>query len=545
MISNRAFHMGEPSYFKHQTPTFVPMSSTFHYGIDRLTTGLAISIANGKTKASLNEQAIQKINVSQHHVQQIVDQNQTVYGVNTGFGILAGKAISAEDTRTLQHKILQSHSVGVGESIPPEIAKIMLVTKVHSLAQGFSGVRLETLQRIIWHIENNVIPIVPEKGSVGASGDLAPLAHLFLPLIGLGECYYNGRRMATAAILQQKSLSPLHLGPKEGLALINGTQFILSFAVKGLQRMHNCLEAADIIGAMSLEALTGTKAPFDERLHELRPFEGNKLVAQRLRILLHNSAIMQSHVDCGRVQDPYSLRCMPQVHGASRNAWLHLKELTETELNAVTDNPVILGAGDTISGGNFHGQPLALPLDYACFAAAEIGNISDRRCYLLLEGKWGLPMLLMKDVGLNSGFMIPQYTTAALVTENKTLCFPASADSIPTSLGQEDHVSMGSISGRKLDKVLDNLEYILAIELMTACQAIEFRRPLRSSDVLEFAHEYVRKHVSFAEEDRIFAKDINDIKRIISDLSFVKSVDEFAATKGLNMADKDAKFMLQ
>ncbi len=297
--------------------------------------------------------------------------------------------------------------------------------------------------------------------------------------------------------------------------------------------MHNCLEAADIIGAMSLEALTGTKAPFDERLHNLRPFAGSKLVAQRLRLLLNNSSIMQSHVDCGRVQDPYSLRCMPQVHGASRNAWLHLKELTEIELNAVTDNPIILGADDTISGGNFHGQPLALPLDYCCFAAAEIGNISDRRCYLLLEGKWGLPMLLMKDVGLNSGFMIPQYTTAALVTENKTLCFPASADSIPTSLGQEDHVSMGSISGRKLNKVLDNLEFILAIELLSACQAIEFRSPLKSSELLEFAHDYVRQFVGFASEDRIFADDINKITNIIKDFSFVEKVNEFAVSKGI------------
>jgi len=244
---------------------------------------------------------------------------------------------------------------------------------------------------------------------------------------------------------------------------------------------------------------------------------------------------MQSHVDCGRVQDPYSLRCMPQVHGASRNAWLHLKELTEIELNAVTDNPIIFSSDDTISGGNFHGQPLALPLDYACFAASEIGNISDRRCYLLLEGKWGLPMLLMKNVGLNSGFMIPQYTTAALVTENKTLCFPASADSIPTSLGQEDHVSMGSISGRKLNKVLDNLEYILAIELLTACQAIEFRRPLKSSELLEFAHEYVRQFVSFAEEDRIFADDIEKIKTIIADLSFVEKVNEFAKSKNIQL----------
>src|SRR4026209_1977078 len=233
---------------------------------------------------------------------------------------------------------------------------------------------------------------------------------------------------------------------------------------------------------------------------------------------------MPSQVGFGRGQDPYSLRCMPQVHGASRNAWLHLKELTEIELNSITDNPIILGANETISGGNFHGQPLALPLDYASFAAAEIGNISDRRCYLLLEGKWGLPLFLMQNVGLNSGFMIPQYTTAALVTENKTLCFPASADSIPTSLGQEDHVSMGSISGRKLSRVLDNLEYILAIELRGACQAIEFRRPLKSSEILEFAHHYVREVVSFAEEDRIFADDINKIKNIISDFSFVESV---------------------
>jgi histidine ammonia-lyase len=385
---------------------------------------------------------------------------------------------------------------------------------------------------------------VPEKGSVGASGDLAPLSHLFLPLIGLGECFYNNQRLETKSILKQFSLSPIRLGPKEGLALINGTQFILSFAVKAVQRMHNCLEAADIIGAMSLEALTGTKAPFDERLHDLRPFNGNKLVAQRLRLLLKDSEIMQSHVDCGRVQDPYSLRCMPQVHGASRNAWLHLKELTETELNAVTDNPIILGADDTISGGNFHGQPLALPLDYACFAAAEVGNISDRRCYLLLEGKWGLPVLLMNNVGLNSGFMIPQYTTAALVTENKTLCFPSSADSIPTSLGQEDHVSMGSISGRKLNRVLDNLEFILAIELLSACQAIEFRRPLKSSALLEYAHDYVREFVSFASEDRIFADDINKVACLIRDFSFVEKVDEFAVSRKIALNDTFGPFNL-
>lgn len=507
------------------------MSTFFNYGSDHLTISTAIAIASGKVKAVLSDSVIKQVKESQQAVQQIVDEGRTVYGVNTGFGILANTAISKEDAATLQYKILQSHSVGVGDPIPIEVAKLMLITKVHALAQGFSGVQLSTLERIIWHIENDVIPVVPEKGSVGASGDLAPLAHLFLPLIGLGEVYYKDRQQPTGNVLRHFSLSPIQLGPKEGLALINGTQFILSFAIKGVQRMHNCLEAADIIGAMSLEALSGTKAPFDERLHNLRPFNGNKLVAQRLRLLLKDSDIMQSHIDCGRVQDPYSLRCMPQVHGASRNAWLHLKELTEIELNSVTDNPIILSANDTISGGNFHGQPLALPLDYCCFAAAEIGNISDRRCYLLLEGKWGLPMLLMKDVGLNSGFMIPQYTTAALVSENKTLCFPSSADSIPTSLGQEDHVSMGSISGRKLNRILDNLEYIMAIELLSAAQAIEFRKPLKSSPMLEFAHDYVRQFVGFAEEDRIFADDINKVTAIIKDFSFVEKVNEFATAK--------------
>jgi histidine ammonia-lyase len=511
------------------------MQQDFNYGIDHLTIGAALAIAGGKQKGVLNKEAIANIQKSQQHVQEIVEANRTVYGINTGFGVLANKPVSEEDTRILQHKILQSHSVGVGEPIKTEIAKLMLITKVHALARGYSGAQLTTLQRILWHIEEDVIPVVPEKGSVGASGDLAPLAHLCLPLIGLGEVFYKGARYRSQEILQRFNLSPIQLGPKEGLALINGTQFILAHAVKAVQRLHYCLEAADIIGAMSLEALTGTKAPFDERLHRLRPFAGNELVAQRLRLILHESEIMQSHIDCGRVQDPYSLRCMPQVHGASRNAWLHLKQLTEIELNSVTDNPIILSADDTISGGNFHGQPLALPLDYACVAAAEAGNISDRRCYLLLEGKWGLPMLLMKDVGLNSGFMIPQYTTAALVTENKTLCFPASADSIPTSLGQEDHVSMGSISGRKLNQIIDNLEFILAIELLSACQAIEFRRPLKSSELLESAHDYVRQFVSFAEEDRIFADDIDKIKQLISDFSFVEHCNELAGLKKINL----------
>lgn len=510
-------------------------NADFKYGIDQLDVKTAYGLATGQYKGALTTEAIHKINKSREAVAHMVAADATVYGITTGFGILANTKINTEDAALLQYKILQSHSVGVGNPVPQLIAKLMMITKVHALAQGFSGVQQSTIDRILWHIDNDVIPVVPEKGSVGASGDLAPLAHLFLPLIGMGEVFHNGERQPAKRVLKDFHLAPIALGPKEGLALINGTQFILAFAVVAVQRMQNCLDAADVIGAMSLEALTGTKAPFDERLHGIRPFAGNQLVAQRLRLLLHQSQIMQSHMDCGRVQDPYSLRCMPQVHGASRTAWLHLKTLTEIELNAVTDNPIVFGEDDTISGGNFHGQPLALPLDYACFAAAEIGNISDRRCYLLLEGKWGLPTLLMQDVGLNSGFMIPQYTTAALVTENKTLCFPASADSIPTSLGQEDHVSMGSISGRKLASILDNLEAILAIELMCACQAIEFRRPLKSSALLEEAHHFVRQFVGFAKEDRIFADDINRMTSIIADFSFVDHVTVFAKDQGIDL----------
>ena len=523
----------------------MPDNKKFHFGEDHLTIHKALSLNSYSLNPTFSSDTIDKIKSSQQHVQEIVDRDLTVYGVNTGFGILANTRISGDDTRVLQHKILQSHSVGVGDAVSPEISRLMLILKLQALSKGYSGVQVETMQRILWHVERNIIPVVPEKGSVGASGDLAPLAHLFLPLLGLGEVWYNGERMPAARMLQMESMQPIIPGPKEGLALINGTQFIAAHAVKAIERLHNCLEASDIIGAMSLEALAGTKAPFDKRLHVLRPFAGNRLVAQRLRLMLENSDIMQSHIDCGRVQDPYSLRCMPQVHGASRNAWLHLKELTEIEINSVTDNPIIFGPTDTVSGGNFHGQPLALPLDYNCFAAAEIGNISDRRCYLLLEGKFGLPVLLMTNVGLNSGFMIPQYTTAALVTENKTLCFPASADSIPTSLGQEDHVSMGSISGRKLNTIIDNLEYILAIELMSACQAIEFRRPHRSSSLLEAAHDHVREEVSFAREDRVFAEDIIKIHSLVKSGSFVKRSMEFANAQGLSLNEGYPQFSLE
>ncbi|RAJ83395.1 histidine ammonia-lyase [Chitinophaga dinghuensis] len=511
------------------------MTNVFNYGIDTLTVGTVLDIASGKTKGVLSPEAIARIQASAGYVQTIVSQHTTVYGINTGFGPLCDTKISEEDTRALQYNILQSHSVGVGESIPEEVARIMLITKVHALAQGYSGAALATLERIIWHIDHQVTPLVPEKGSVGASGDLAPLSHLFLPLIGLGKVWYKGQKTDMQAVLQQEGLQPVALGPKEGLALINGTQFILSFAVKAVARLHNALDAADIIGALSLEGLMGTSKPFDPRLHTIRPFAGNQLVAHRLKTMLDGSEIMYSHVDCGRVQDPYSLRCMPQVHGASRTAWQHLHHLTTIELNSVTDNPIIFSAEDTISGGNFHGQPMALPLDYATVAAAELGNISDRRCYMMIEGRFGLPKLLIQDAGLNSGFMIPQYTTAALVTENKTLCFPASADSVPTSLGQEDHVSMGSISGRKLNQVISNLEYILAIELLYAAQAIDFRRPLKSGPVLEAVHAFTRQHVTFADKDRIFAHDIEALHNIITNQSLVSVANEAATSHQLSL----------
>ncbi|NKI30741.1 histidine ammonia-lyase [Croceivirga thetidis] len=480
----------------------------FLYGEETLTAAKALAISNKTLKAKLSKKTIDKVKESATHVHRMVERGEPVYGINTGFGPLCTTSISADETKILQRNILQSHSVGVGEPINTQIAKLMLITKVHALAKGHSGVRIETLERIIWHINQDIIPVVPSQGSVGASGDLAPLSHLFLPLIGLGKVQFKGKIVATSELFQELGVRSLDLGPKEGLALINGTQFILAHSILVLDRLQNCLKQADIIGAMMLEGLQGSLSPFHEKLHLLRPFKGNQHVAGRIRTLLKGSEILEDHIDCDRVQDPYSLRCIPQVHGASRNTWLHLKELVEIELNSVTDNPIILDENNAISGGNFHGQPLAMALDYAALATSELGNISDRRIYLALEGGHGLPQLLMQDTGINSGYMILQYTSAALASENKSLCFPASADSIPTSMGQEDHVSMGSISGRKALQIVGNLEKILAIELLTAAQAFEFRRPLKSGVLLDEVHKYLRTKVTFAESDRVFADDI-------------------------------------
>lgn len=511
------------------------MDTPFKFGIDRLTISTVRELTDGQRSGIIDEQAIRNIKASCRYVDEIIEDKAVVYGINTGFGPLCDTLISPSETTQLQHNLLMSHSVGVGSLLSPYLSKTMLVLKLHALCLGYSGIRLQTVERILWMIENDICPCVPEKGSVGASGDLAPLAHLFLPLIGLGEVFYKGKRISTAKLLKSFKMKALRLSPKEGLALINGTQFIAAHAVVGLLRFKNVLDTADIVGAMTLEGLMGSIKPLDERLHAIRPFKGNQKVAQRLRSILQGSEINNAHLDCNRVQDPYSIRCMPQVHGASRTAYEHLLELTEIEINSVTDNPIILGSHDTISGGNFHGQPLAIPLDYASIAAAELGNISDRRSYLIIEGRYGLPKLLIDDAGLNSGFMIPQYSSAALVSENKGLCFPASADSIPTSLGQEDHVSMGSIGGRKLNQILDNVEFVLAIELLYAAQAIDFRRPLQSSHIVEACHNEVRKVVPFATEDRVFAEDINILKELISSGKLVTVSQQAADQKGISL----------
>jgi histidine ammonia-lyase len=507
---------------------------TFHYGQDLLTSSLALKLARKEMKGVFSHETLQKINTSSAAVAQIAKGEKAVYGINTGFGPLCTTRISSDDTTTLQENLLKSHAVGVGDYIPEEISRLMLVLKIHALAQGFSGIRLETLERIHWMLEYDVIPVVPEQGSVGASGDLAPLSHLFLPLIGLGKVHNEGAIQKAGEVLKKLNKAPLFLGPKEGLALINGTQFMAAFGVQIVEKLHNLLTHASITGAMMIEGLMGSIKPFTAELHQLRPFAGNQHVAQSILNLLHESEIVNSHLNCARVQDPYSLRCMPQVHGASWNAWLHLKDCIETEINSVTDNPVVFDAENTISGGNFHGQPIALPLDYACLAASEIGNISDRRIYLSIEGDTpGVPKLLLKETGLNSGLMIPQYTTAALASENKGLCFPASADSIPTSLGQEDHVSMGSIGARKALRVIGNVEKILGIELFYAAQAMDYHAPLKSGKILTAIYERVRKVIDPVVSDRVLYEDMETAIDLVKSGELIELAKKVAEKEGL------------
>lgn len=504
----------------------------FKYGKDRLTCSIARNIARGHIIGFLDEDTKGLIVQSSQYIQEIVDAGKVVYGINTGFGPLCTTLIDAEDTQKLQENILMSHAVGVGDPIDMELSKLMLILKVHALSKGFSGVQLGTVERIIWHIDNDVIPVVPKQGSVGASGDLAPLSHLFLPLIGLGQVFWNGQIVPTADVLRHFGISPISLSAKEGLALINGTQFMAAHGVHAVNEMSRVLNNADLIATLMVEGLNGSIKPFYKELHALRPYKGNVFVASTIYNLLEGSAILQSHANCSRVQDPYSLRCIPQIHGASRNTWLHLKDTIEIEINAVTDNPIVINGELTISGGNFHGQPIAMALDYATLAMSEIGNVSDRRVYLSLEGQTnGVPRLLMKSTGLNSGFMILQYTTAALASENKSLCFPASADSIPTSMGQEDHVSMGSISGRKLLQVIDNVDKILSIELLCAAQAKDYHNPLSSTLIMEAVHQYIREYIPHIEEDQPMSAILADALILVKSNALVDLAKQLSVEK--------------
>ena len=468
------------------------------------------------------------IDRSRQIIERSVNDGQAYYGVNTGFGILARERIASDKLEALQRNLILSHSVGVGELIPRDISRLMLQLKLHALGLGYSGISWSTFERLLYFTRNELIPAVPSKGSLGASGDLAPLAHMSLPLLGHGFFWDEEGKSTIPAdqVLMKHNLEPIRLKPKDGLSLINGTQMMSAYGSWILEQSINLVKIADLMAAMSLEALQGSIKPFDPRIHEVRPHHGQQVVAKNVRNLLVDSQILESHRNCGKVQDPYCLRCVPQVHGASRDALDHACSVLEIEINSVTDNPLVFENGDIISGGNFHGQPLALAMDYAAIALAELASISERRTYLLLSGHDGLPKLLMRETGINSGFMIPQYTAAALVSENKILCHPASVDTIPTSLGQEDHVSMGSISATKLYQVFQNVEQVLAIELFTASQALDYRKPLKPGRGVEIAHNYVRSVIPHTEADHYFKDEMTRCQEIIRTRKLLQVIDE-------------------
>ena len=429
------------------------------------------------------------------------DIGRPVYGVTTGFGSLCNITIPAEDLSKLQHNLVMSHACGTGETVRPEIVRIMLLLKIQSLSYGYSGVQLETVQRLIDMFNNDILPVVYQQGSLGASGDLAPLAHMCLPIIGMGEVVYKGEVRQAADVWKEFGWEPISLKSKEGLALLNRTQFMSAHAVWSLIQAERISDWADKIGAMSLEAYDGRIERFYPQVHEVRPHQGQIETAERIRTLLQGSEIIKQKKV--HVQDPYSFRCIPQVHGASKDTIRYVKSVIEIEINSATDNPTVFPDEDLIiSAGNFHGQPIALPMDMLTLALSELSNISERRIYKLISGQRGLPNFLVAKPGLNSGFMIPQYTAASIVSQSKGLCMPASADSIPSSQGQEDHVSMGANAATKLVRVVENTERVLAIELFNAAQALEFRRPLRSSWEIEKIFAKYRKVVPFIDDDR-------------------------------------------
>ncbi len=463
-------------------------------------------------KLELGEEACARIvNCREYLDNRMKTQKEPIYGITTGFGSLCNVSIDAEDLSQLQKNLVMSHACSVGEEVPEEIVKLMMAFKVKSLAYGYSGVQLKTVQRLVDMFNNGVYPVVYQQGSLGASGDLAPLANLCLPLLGLGEVRFEGKKYPAGEICRKFGWEPITLASKEGLALLNGTQFMLSFAIWNLIKAKRLMEQADKIAALSIDAFDGRLEPFTHGVHAIRPHNGQIETAAAIRELLEGSEIASQPKQ--HVQDPYSFRCVPQVHGASKDAIAHIENVFITELNSATDNPTILPDEDLIvSAGNFHGQPLAIHLDFLAIAIAEIGSISERRTYQLISGKRGLPSFLVAKPGLNSGFMIPQYAQASVVSQNKMLCMPNSVDTLDSSQGQEDHVSMGANAATKCYRVVNNVETILAIELFNAAQALEFRRPLRSSPIIEEMVAAYRKVVPFVETDQVMYTHINNTK---------------------------------
>ncbi|GHF30852.1 histidine ammonia-lyase [Kordiimonas sediminis] len=465
---------------------------------------------------------------SRKTVTDLIERGDTAYGINTGFGLMAQTRIPSEDVKLLQENLVLSHAAGTGDPISEPVVRLILAMKAASLAQGFSGVRPIVISNLIALLNAEVYPVVPSKGSVGASGDLAPLAHMSAVLLGVGDVTYDGKTLTAAEGLKIAGIEPLALEAKEGLALLNGTQVSTAFALAGLFEAENLFAGAVLAGAMSVEAMKGSRVPFDARIHKVRRQTGQIDIAAMYRDLLSDSEIQQSHVNCEKVQDPYSLRCQPQVMGAALTVMRQSADVLLTEANAVTDNPLIFSdAGDILSGGNFHAEPVAMAADMLALAIAEIDSISERRISLLVDPKLsGLPAFLVEQGGLNSGFMIAQVTAAALVSENKTLAHPASVDSIPTSAGQEDHVSMATFAGRRLLEMAGNGAAVIAIELLAAAQGIHFHRPLRTTDVLEQVQGRIRALVPPFDKDRLFAPDIKAIRTLVESGELTMFVEE-------------------
>lgn len=493
-----------------------------------------IRVARHSQSVQLDDSARARVRQSRAYIEQLLQQDQVVYGVTTGFGKFAQVRISPYDTRLLQRNLLLSHAMGVGEPLPTEIVRAMMLLRAHSLALGYSGVREGVIALLLEMLNRGVHPIVPSQGSVGASGDLAPLAHMCLPMIGEGWAEYQGHIMTGEMALRQAGLEPLILEAKEGLALINGTQAMTAIGALTLYDALELCTLADIAGAMSLEALKGSLKPFDSRVVAVRPHPGAGIVAENFRKLGANSPIHKSHEHCDKVQDAYSLRCIPQVHGASRDALAHCKAVIEREINSATDNPLVFAEDEiVISAGNFHGQPVALAMDYAKIAIAELANISERRIeYLLDPALSGLPAFLARQGGLNSGLMISQYTAASLVSENKVLAHPASVDSIPTSANQEDHVSMGATSARQARMILENARWVIAIEFVVSAQALEFHKPLSPGPGVRSALEAIRRVVPPLDADRLLTPDIEAVRALMESGAIRQAVEAVVGPLG-------------